>query len=155
VSPEDLAVVRALVEAWDHRDIAAVIHDWYANANDPEAVVQATREFAEQDPGWRNLHPEIVWDVAATGGVGAVVRGIDELGAWWRDWAGLWESYVTHLVGVQDLGDWALAPVDVEARGRDGIPLTMRVFQLFQVEDGKVSAARFFLSEAEATEAAR
>jgi ketosteroid isomerase-like protein len=48
-----------------------------------------------------------------------------------------------------------LTPYEVEARGRDGIPVSMRVFQLWHVREGKVDVMRAFLSEQEALEAAR
>jgi hypothetical protein len=58
------------------------------------------------------------------------------------------------MVEYRDLGDWVLAPTEIRARGAGGIPVEMRVFQLFGVRDGKVSALRAFLSEREALEAA-
>jgi ketosteroid isomerase-like protein len=72
---------------------------------------------------------------------------------WWAEWAGVWESYVYRNSAYRDLGDWVLTPTDVRARGRGGIPVEMRVLQLWQVRDGKVAALRVFLSEREALEA--
>jgi len=41
-------------------------------------------------------------------------------------------------------------PTDVHGRGRDGIELEMRVFQLWRVRDGKVVVMQAFLTEHEA-----
>ena len=44
--------------------------------------------------------------------------------------------------------------VDIEARGPKGIPLEMRLFQIWKVRDSKVAGFRAFLNESEALEAA-
>ena len=53
----------------------------------------------------------------------------------------------------RDLGGWVLTPVDVRAVGRGGIPLQMQAFQIWQVQNGKVTVMRAFVSEDEALEA--
>jgi ketosteroid isomerase-like protein len=53
----------------------------------------------------------------------------------------------------RDLGEWVLAPVDVSAQGRGGIPVEVRVFEMYRVRDGKIAAYRSFLSEQDALEA--
>jgi hypothetical protein len=143
-------------EPWDHRDIAAAIRELLrgVDESDPDALKEAVRAFVSEDPGWRQFHPEIVWDVSDAGGLIEVAHGIDELAAFWRDWAGLFESYIPRVLEYRDLGQWVLVPTDVDARGRGGIPLHMRVFQLYQMRDGKVAVMRAFLSETEAVEAA-
>ena len=45
------------------------------------------------------------------------------------------------------------APVDVTARGRGGIAVEVRVFEMYRLRDGKIGAYRSFLSEQEALEA--
>jgi hypothetical protein len=115
----------------------------------PEAVLAEWRD----DPGWQYGHPEIEWDVRATGAFGTVAHGPREVALWWADWVEAWDSYVYRISEYRDLGDWVLTPTDVKARGRGGIPVEMRVFQLWQVRDGKVAALRAFLSEREALEA--
>jgi ketosteroid isomerase-like protein len=54
----------------------------------------------------------------------------------------------------RDLGEWVLTVIDVRARGRGGIPVEMRVFELYRVRDGKVAVFRAYLSEHAALEAA-
>jgi ketosteroid isomerase-like protein len=62
---------------------------------------------------------------------------------------------VFRVVEYRDLGGWVVVPTDVWARGRDGIPVEMRVFQIFRVREGKVAVMRAFLSEEEALAAAQ
>jgi ketosteroid isomerase-like protein len=103
----------------------------------------------------QHLHSDIEWHTSATGAIGTVARGAEEVGDWWADWVRAWESYVFRSTGeYRDLGAWVLAPVDVSARGRAGIPVEVRVFELFRLRDGKIAAYRAFLSEQEALEAA-
>ena len=66
---------------------------------------------------------------------------------------GLWESYVFRMVEIREVDGWILTPPTC-ARGRDGIELEMRVFQLWRVRDGKVVIIRTFLTEQEALVAA-
>ncbi len=54
----------------------------------------------------------------------------------------------------RDLGDWVLVETEARAQGRGGIPVAMRVFELYQVRDGKIVVYRSFFSEQEALEAA-
>src|SRR6266550_392059 len=54
----------------------------------------------------------------------------------------------------RDFGDWVLTVNDAKARGRGGIPVETRVFQLWQVQNGKIVTVRLFGSEAEALKAA-
>ena len=133
--------------------MAPAIHDAVERLGpDPDpAVVLAT--WAE-DPSWRYLHPDIEWDVSATGSVGATARGPREFMRFWAEWAEAWKSYVYRIVEYRDLNGWVLTPVEVQARGPGDIPLEMRLFQIWKVRDTKIAVVRFFLSESEALEAA-
>ncbi len=120
----------------------------------PDPQPDAVLAFWAEDPAYRNMHPEIEWDVTATGAFGTVAHGPRELALWWTDWSQAWESYVYRIIERRDLGDWILTRSDVRARGRGGIPVEMRTFELWQVRDGKIAVYRAFLSEQEALEAA-
>jgi hypothetical protein len=50
--------------------------------------------------------------------------------------AGIYHGY--QATRERDLGDWVLTVNDALARGRGGIPVEMKVFQLWQVRDGKI-----------------
>src|SRR4051812_48282189 len=122
MSQENVEIVRGHIGPHDGRDISAVVREANegVDLDDPEAVRRAVAAMAAEDPVWQHVHPEIIWDASGLG-VSFVARGIDEVAAYWRDWAGLWESYVYRLVEYRDLGDWVLTVSDVRARGRDGI----------------------------------
>jgi hypothetical protein len=153
VSAEDVAVVRALNEPWSGRDLATALRDQLAaiDEDDDEAVREAMLDFIAQSSSWQHLHPEIVWDAGAMFGC---ARGLDEFAMFWPEWAGLWESYVPHMLEYRDLGAWVLLPARVEARGGAGIAVHMVIFQLFQVREGKVAVMRAFMSERAALAAA-
>jgi hypothetical protein len=153
MSAEDVAVVRAVNEPYDGRDLAAALHDRLAKVDieDREAVLESMRAFFAEEGTWAHLQEDLVWD----GGLAGSVRGLDEFALFWPEWAGLWESYTARMVEYRDLGSWVLVPAAVEARGRGGIAVEMRVFQLFQVRDGKVAVMRAFASGEAALAAAR
>jgi hypothetical protein len=153
---EDVEVVRRFSETYEGDDVAAIVHDRMRRVDfdDAGAVERLVAAWAAEDPMMRQVHPEIEWDASA-GGMTGTARGFSELAAFYRDWMGLWESYRFHVVEYRDLGGWVLVPIDVRARGRDGIAVEMRVFQLFRVREGKVAVMRAFLSEEAALEAAQ
>jgi ketosteroid isomerase-like protein len=153
MSRENVEIVRRFNEPHDGEDIIPLLRagiDQVGPDPEPEAVLA----FWADDPGWRYAHPEIEWDIAATGPVGMTASGPIEVARWWRDWSETWESYVDRMVEYRDLGEWVLAPTDVRAKGRGGIRVEMRAFQIFRVRDGKIAAMRAFLIEREALEAA-
>ena len=82
------------------------------------------------------------------------MRGAKEVGAFWTEWLEAWESYVFRPTVYRDLGDWVLVETEARAQGRGGIPVAMRVFELYQVRDGKIVVYRSFFSEQEAFKAA-
>jgi ketosteroid isomerase-like protein len=148
----DVDVVRAAVTAHEGRDLAAFIRVDV----DPDDAAELERRFAvwvAEDPMLQHFAPDIAWDATAIGVTGTA-GGLHELAAWYRDWMGLWESYVFRMVEIREVDGWILTPTDVRARGRDGIELEMRVFQLWRVRDGKVVIMRAFLTEQEALVAA-
>ena len=64
------------------------------------------------------------------------------------------ESYVYRVVEYRDLGEWVLALVDVRARGRGGIPVETRTFEIRGFREGQVAVCRVFSSEPDALKAA-
>jgi hypothetical protein len=153
VSREDVDVVRALNEPWDGLDLAAALRELLAtiDQDDRDAVLESMRAFLAGTPSWQYLDPEIVWDAGAMPGC---ARGLDEFALFWPEWAAMFESYVARMLEYRDLGSWVYVPAEVVARGRGGIPLDMRVHQLFQVRDRKVTVMRAFTSEEAALAAA-
>ncbi|HEY7630912.1 MAG TPA: hypothetical protein VH817_09435 [Thermoleophilaceae bacterium] len=153
MSAEDVEVVRAVNEPWDGLDVAAALHEQLAaiDLEDRPAVLASMRALLANSPSWRHIHPEVVWDAGPMFGV---ARGLDEFALFWPEWAGMWESYVPRMLEYRDLGGWIYVPAEVVARGRGGIPVDMKIFQLFRVRDGKVAMMRAFLSEKAALAAA-
>jgi hypothetical protein len=151
VSQENVEVVRGHIGPYDGRDLAIVVRERNEglDLDDPVAVAAAVAAMVEEDPVWQYVDSDVVWD--ATGlGVSSVACGITDLGAYWREWAGLWETYVYRVAECRDLGDWVLTVSDVRARGRDGIDVTLRSFQAWEIRDGKITTMRAYTSEDEA-----
>jgi SnoaL-like domain len=153
MSPEDTEVVRCAVGAHDGEEWADGLQDALSavDLDDPESVAA----FVANDPGFRATHREIVVDISVLGAAPPVYRGHSEMLGFWLDWGGTWERYVYRVLEYRDLGDWVLTPIELEGRGRGGIPVSMTVFQLWHVRDGKVDVLRVFPSEDDAVEAAR
>lgn len=151
MSRENVEVVRRHTGLYDGQDIASVIRESGEGVDigDSDAIAAAIAAAIAEDPVWEDLHPDVLWD--ATGiGFAAVARGVEEVAAYWYDWAGLWESYVYRVVEYRDLGDWVMTVSDVHARGRSGIDVEMRSFQAWGVRSGKIATMRACTSEGEA-----
>jgi ketosteroid isomerase-like protein len=152
VSQENVEVVRRFNAAHDGEDVAHAIRQSSSQLGEdpsPEAIL----EVWANDPGWRYAHPEIEFDNTAAL-FGRVARGPREIARWWLEWTEDWESYVYRVREYRDLGDWVLTRADVKARSRNGVPVAMEAFQIWQVRDGRVAVNRAFLSEHDALEAA-
>jgi hypothetical protein len=151
VSRENVEIVRLATEPHNGEDMVPVIREGLegiADWSDTDAVVAAWA----QDPNVRPMHPEVEWDASAIGVFG-VAHGIYGLALFWREWVEMWDSYVYEMREYRDFGDWVLTVNDAKARGRGGIPVETRVFQLWQVQNGKIVTVRLFGSEAEALKA--
>jgi hypothetical protein len=151
MSQENVEVVRGHTGAYDGEEIATVLQlvDDLAALAPSDRASAAVAAIVAQDPRWQAIDPDVVWD--ATGlGFSSPARGIEELVAYWRDWAGLWESYVFHVLEYRDLGDWVLTVTDVRARGRNGIELDMRSYQVWRVRKGRIVTMRACTTESDA-----
>jgi ketosteroid isomerase-like protein len=154
MSQENVEVVRGHNEPYDGQELVAVIKAALDRLG-PQPTRDEVLSLWAQDPGWRHVHPDIEWDVTGVGAVGSTTKGPLQVAAWWKDWIETWDSYVYRIAEYRDLGDWVLTPVDVEARGSGGLPVSMRLFQIWKLRDGKIAVFRAFLSEQEALEPAR
>jgi ketosteroid isomerase-like protein len=151
MSQENVEIVRQLNAPWEGKDVVPWIRDGVGRLG-PDYQREAVLAYWAEDPAFQYLHPDIEWDASATG-MSAPAHGPRGLASWWADWLEVWESYVVRILEYRDLGDWVLAPADVKARGRDGIVVEMRTFQLYRVREGKLAVYRVYLSEQEALEA--
>jgi hypothetical protein len=151
MSRENVEVVRCFVAPHDGQDVLPRIRESLERFGpDPKAdVVLAT--WAE-DPGWQYAHADLTWDTTAMG-LGSAVCGPRGVALSWADWVERWDRYVYRMREYSDLGAWLLTSADVQATARDGLPVEMPSFQLWQIKDGKVIVKRAFLSEADALKA--
>ena len=149
MSRENVAVVRRATQPYDGEDLVPLVRGWFESVDwsDREAVAAMLAEDAEG----RYLHPDIEWEAPPV--TDGVVHGLDAGARYWADWVPDWESYVYRVEEYRDLGSWVLTQAAVKAVGRGGLPLQMRVFQVWQVSGGMVTVCRAFGSEAEALEA--
>jgi ketosteroid isomerase-like protein len=151
MSQENVEVVRRFHAPGEGKDLVPRVREVREQlGHDPEP--SAVLAFWAQDPGWRHLHPDIEWDPGT--GVLGTAHGVFDLTRWWDEWVEVWESYVFRVAEYRDLGDWVLALTDAQGRARQGIPVEMRVFELYRIRDGKIAVYRSFGSEQKALEAA-
>jgi ketosteroid isomerase-like protein len=153
MSQEDVEVVRRYNAPREGTDVIPEIRKAVERFG-PDPQREAVLAVWADDPAMQHLHPDIEWDVSATGAFGSTAHGPTQLARWWAEWVEGWESYVYRMLDYRDLGEWVLTPADVQARGRGGIAVEMRVFHLWQVRNGKIAVMRAFLREDEALEAA-
>jgi ketosteroid isomerase-like protein len=153
MSQENVDIVRSHLKPYDGVDIIPAIREYVERLGptpDPDAVLAVWAE----DESWRHFHPEGEWEVANSGVLDIKAVGPVEIARWWNDWAEAWDRYTYRVVEYRDLGEWVLAVIDLQARGRGGIPVETRTFEIRRVRDGKVAVCRVFSSEQEALEAA-
>jgi hypothetical protein len=153
MSRENVEIVRRARTPAEGKKLVARMRDTVERL-DPDPQPETVHALWAEDPFLRHLHPDIEWDTSATGAIGTVARGLEEVAHWWQGWVRAWESYAFRSTGeYRDLGEWVLAPVDVTAQGRGGIPVEVRVVETYRLRDGKIGAYRSFRSAQEALEA--
>ena len=150
MSQESVEVVRQHLSPHEGEDLLPVVRELLERFG-PDPQPDAVLESLAEDPGWRLTHPDIEWDLSATG-MGSVARGTRELALWWAVWTAVWSSHVYRMREYRDLGDWVLTVADVHATAR-GYSVEPQIFQVWQVKDGKVIVMRAFLSKADALKA--
>ncbi len=135
----------------DGEDLAPVFREVVERFG-PDYKPEPILAFWAEHPSFRYAHPDIEWTIEVPG-LSQTARGPTEIALLWADWGSTWERYVYSVAEHRDLGDWVLQIADLSARGRDGIAVDMRTFELFQVRDEKIVAWRMFLSELDALKA--
>jgi hypothetical protein len=146
VSQADVEVVRAMNEPNAGKDMIAIIAA-IVDVLGPDFAEADALAFMSQDPAFQHLHPQIEWQISVPGQT-RVARGPRGLALFFADWLDVWERYTYRAVEYRDLGDgWVLMPADLQARGRSGIEVAARLFQLFRVREGKVRLCRVYMTE--------
>src|SRR5262249_48180598 len=149
---ENVEVVRRFHPPGERPDLVPWMREFVKRVG-PDFKREAVLAYYANDPALQHIHPDIECD-ASLGGLSAVARGAREFALWMSGWMEMWQSYVHCVVEYRELGDWSLVPLDGRARGLTGVPVEMRVFEIFQVRDGKVAVFRSFRTEQRALEAA-
>ena len=81
-------------------------------------------------------------------------RGWEGLAEFWTQWLDMWEMYTFEVERHQDLGDGVILTVArVHARGRGGVPVDAKTFELRRVRDSLIVSWEVFGSEQEALRA--
>jgi hypothetical protein len=146
MSQADVEAVRGLNVPYEGKNLVPVIREHVNRLRGAQFRLDAVRAVMEGDPAFKHLHPDIEWDTRVPG-LAAIACGARELALWWAEWVEAWESYVYRGIEYRDLGDWVLMPAELQVRSKGGVDVELRIFQLYQVRDGKVAICRIFLSE--------
>ena len=151
MSQDALEIVRLFNEAHEGENLIPIIETALARLP-VDAGKEAVSEWMAEDPAWRYLDPDIEWDVRvpdASPAVGAVA-----VVEWWTTWVEVWESYSYRILGYRDLGAWVITPAQISLRGRTGTEIAMKMFEIWQVRNGKITLVRVYPSEGQALERA-
>ena len=151
MSQENIHVVRRFSSAEEGHDMMPGLRTIIARLG-PDPRLEAVLDVWGDHPAFQHFHPDIEWDAPAADIKAA--RGLRDLYRWWAEWADVWESYSFRVLEVRDLGDWVMTREEIHALAREGLPLEVVVFQIWQVRDDKIAAVRIFLSERAALRAA-
>jgi ketosteroid isomerase-like protein len=128
MSQENIELLRKSVEAYNRRDIEAMLEVW---------------------------HPEMEWypfTVQAEGG--EAYQGHEGLKQWFANVNATFEGVEARVEEVRDLGDMVVALGHLRARFRSGVSLDTPVGWLVRYRDGLAVWGRTYQSHAEALEAA-
>jgi ketosteroid isomerase-like protein len=153
MSEGNVELVRRHLDPHEGEDFVPVLSQ-AVDGLGPEPEPDAVLALWAEDPSFRHLHHEVVWEIAIGGPLDRETTGPTEILRWWAEWLEVWESYVYRAVEYRDLGEWVLTPVEVRATGRAGIPVEMRTFEIRRVRDGKIAECGVFGTEQQALEAA-
>jgi ketosteroid isomerase-like protein len=133
MSEENVEIVQRMLEASDHRDMAAV--------------------FAV-------YHPDIEWDASDAKFTGdwmrEVVRGHKALRAWLREWVTAWQGVEYDHEKLIEAGEHVVHFLRFRARGRrSGIDFESPPYaQVWTLRDGKIVRMKVYANRGDALEAA-
>ena len=126
MSREDVAKVRASLDAWNRGDV----------------------------DGWLEAaHPEVEWVsqvVQSVEGSEIVYRGHADLRRFWDEWHRLWDVTID-VTETFDRGDTVVALANLRARGEaSGVDLERAIAYVVEFEDGLARRARAYFDQQEA-----
>lgn len=154
MSERNIELVRGLHEAFDEIGMEAV-RDALAENPDPADPPAALGRLGELQV--QLIDPDVVVHPLASKFSlpdmprGAEFRGWDGWIAFWRDWLEPWEDWWYEIGNFADVGDDVVLDLEIRARGREsGIPVEVKVSQVWTVRNEKVVGLRVFDTRAEA-----
>jgi ketosteroid isomerase-like protein len=115
---------------------------------DPAALRVALEAFCD---------PDVVWEenVQAFSGLAPMYRGHDGIIRWLNEVMEAWDELRLESLEVIEAGDHLVAHIRLLGKGRgSGIPVDMRIYNVFKLRDGKIARRRIFFDRAEALKAA-
>ena len=127
MSEENVELMRRAVETWNLGDLDA----W--------------AEYASDD---------ITWYPLAENTQTAPARGKEATLEFVRDWIEPWKEYSVEVHRMIDAGDAVVMMTTQTGRDETGTEVTIEMHAVGLVRDGKLAEMRWFLSEADALEAA-
>jgi ketosteroid isomerase-like protein len=128
MSEKNVEIVRRGIEAWNRRDLTAVLALWSTDG-------------------------EIDWS-RANGPLKGVYRGHQGAKTFWNEFWSTFESVEIETHGFTQTGPHVVVPNTAHMRGRDGIEVLARSTFVFTIEKGLQTRLRLFQERDEALEAA-
>jgi ketosteroid isomerase-like protein len=94
--------------------------------------------------------PDFELDFSRAYGLQRGVFTLEQMPAWWEEFAQLWESVRIEADDLVAAGDHVITPLTMHTTGRDGIELSSRVFYVWTFRDGAIDRLSMYQTEAEA-----
>ena len=113
-------------------------------------IVRAAAEAYEHGEDFTTLFDAgIVWNPAEE----EPMQGLEAVRAYMERWEGGWQELKTVPEQFVDAGDRVLVTVHFAGRGRDGIEVDARVYEVYTVSRGKIIRMDEFTERSDALEA--
>jgi ketosteroid isomerase-like protein len=127
MSQENMEKMRRMLDAWDSGDLT---------------------EWAD------GLHEDITWVPLAENTQTEPIHGVEATLAFVADWIEPWDEYTVELLRFIDVDDMVVMSTRQSGKHPTGAEISMEMHAVATVRDGKLVEMRWFMSEAEALEAA-
>jgi ketosteroid isomerase-like protein len=127
MAQENVEIMRRAIEAWNRGDL---------------------------DPWAEFLTDDVVWHPLAENTQTAPVRGKEATLEFVRDWLEPWQAYTVEVRRFIDAGDSVVMLTTQTGSDESGTEVSIEMHAAGLMRDGKLAEMRWFLSEADALEAA-
>ena len=126
MSQENLAIVRASIDAWNRGD-------WDATLKDGA--------------------PSFEFDFSRSVGPGRGVYSLDQMRGFFHEFVESWESNRIEAEEFIEAGEHVVTPNTLYVRGRDGIEVQARAAWVWTLREGRITRLCFYQERQEALEA--